>query len=210
MLFILFSMAIPAEISIESYTGDSLVNKSSGFTFFDDKLNFYLKIEKPIFQKFFYFGDTLLLFYPEVNKAFYFPNYNPMNLPISQILVGNQKDFDLSRLGFRFLLKKKCGDTICTHWILEKDRFRLDAHLKILDGKLQEVLFKEGEKIVIRTIYEDYVRKETFRIPSKVVSYSYFSNSQTKEIVRLSNIKFVPSYPDSLKNFQLPEEVEIQ
>lgn len=210
MLFILFAITVPAEISIESYKGDSLINKSSGITFFDDKLNFYLKIEEPIFQRFFYFKDTLLLYYPEENKAFCFPKYNPMNLPVSQIIVGSREDFELSQLGFRFLFKKQSGDTLFTNWVLEEKGVRLDAELKIVDGKLREFLLKREKEPVLKTIYEDYVEKEDFRIPTKVASYSYLSNPETKEIIRLSKVRFITVYPDSLKNFKLPEGVEVE
>lgn len=210
MLYLLLSMTVIAEVSIKAYIGDSLINESKGITIFDEKLNIYINIKKPIQQKFFYKGDTLILYYPNEGKAFYFSRYNPMNFSITQVVIGSRENFDLSLYGYRFLMKKKVADTLNTYWVPEKDKSGSMIHFKILEGRLKSIFVEKGDSILLKTEYKNYVSKDEWSVPSKIVSYSYISSPETKEYVELSNIKFISAFPESLRNIKLPEGIKIR
>jgi hypothetical protein len=214
MIHLLICVSISAEVRIESYVGESLESSVLGFTLFDEKQNMYLETEQPYHQIFFYLADTLILYYPEEKKAMFFSNYNPMNFLINRVAITNKGNFDISKYGFRFLLKEQIGDTLLEHWLFEKEKVFSKTYLKMKfhKGKLIEILLesKKGE-ILHKTEYDKYINVGGhINIPSVVSSYSYISDPVSKELLELSDIKFIESFPDSLKNIKLPSNIEIR
>jgi hypothetical protein len=214
MIHLLIFVCISAEVEINSYIGDSLDNSIVGFTFFDDKQNMYLETKQPYHQIFFYLADTLVLYYPEEEKAMFFSNYDPMSFIIKQVIIASSKNFDLSKYGFRFLLREKTGDTLNYHWLLNKGKASPETRLilKFYKEKLTEMILTDKDaKILHKTEYDEYIIKDSLiSLPLKVSSYSYLSNGITKEFLELSNAEFIESFPDSLKNISLPDDIEIR
>jgi len=214
MIHLLIFVCISAEVEIKSYIGDSLENNIEGFTFFDDKQNMYLETKQPYHQIFFYRADTLVLYYPEEEKAMFFSNYDPMRFIIKQVIIASKRNFDLSEYGFRFLLKEKTGDTLNYHWLFNKGKTNPETRLilKFYREKLIEMILTDKDaKILHKTEYDEYIIKDShISLPLKVSSYSYLSNAITKEFLELSNTEFVESFPDSLKNINLPDDIEIK
>jgi hypothetical protein len=72
-------------------------------------------------------------------------------------------------------------------------------------------LTDKDAKILHKTEYDEYIIKDSLiSLPLKVSSYSYLSNGVTKEFLELSNAEFIESFPDSLKNISLPDDIEIR
>jgi len=207
---IILSIALSAGISTKSYLGDSLVKSASGITYLDNEHNIFIEIERPLHQVFFFRADTLILYYPEDRKAFFFSHYNPMNLSVTQVFLGTQKNQDLTPYGFRFISREMIGDTTNTYWVIEKDKSGIRFHFRYYSGRLVQISLEKDDSILARTIYRNYTSNKSIRIPREILSFSYISRPQTKEILALSDIKILPSFPDSLKDIKIPEGVEVK
>lgn len=210
MAFIILSIALSANISTKSYIGDSLVKSASGLTYLDSKPNIYIEIKRPLHQKFFFRADTLILYYPEDKKAFFFSHYNPMNLTVTQVLLCNQKNKDLTPFGFRFISKEVNGDTMDTYWVIEKDKSGIRFHFRYCSDRLVQISLEKDDSILARTVYRNYITNKSISVPAEILSFSYISRPETKEMVTLSNIKILSSFPDSLKDIKIPEGMEVK
>lgn len=210
MLHIFLAMVISGNLTIESFTGDSMNNSISGFTVFDDKLNINLKIKGKINQEFIYAGDTMILYYPDEQKVLYFPHYNPMKFPVTHMILGSKSNFNLSSLGYRFLKKEKVKDTLNTYWVPEKNPGKIWLHLKIVKKRLKSIIIEKEGNILVKTLYEEYMEKGNFSIPTGVKSYSFLQKPVVKEYIKLSNIKFIAAFPESLKRTRIPSDAEVE
>jgi outer membrane lipoprotein-sorting protein len=172
-----------------------------------------LHVEDPVKQHMLIANDTLLIYYPEENRAFRFLGENPFVMPLLYAFIGFFKeDYGLPKAGYKLDKSERKGDTLVVFWTLPKAAE--DVLGKIAIGKTKEtVVFIEvrdkDDHLRMRTDFKDYRKYSRGYFPSTVLSEQYFDDNRISESINFTNPEFDVELPKELIDFEIPDSLKI-
>jgi outer membrane lipoprotein-sorting protein len=215
--FILFK-TFTAEFQRETIENNELLS-TKGSIFFYLPYNVLIDVNEPLNQIMKIDSNLMLIYYPEENKATKIKSNEPLTLPIiSPFFSATKNDFGLSLIGYSIKDYNMISDTLITKWINPNidDEKSLYFIIKSFNNSISEVaVYKSNSnKIIKRMIFNSYVSYVTINneisFPQELVIYDNEDSEQIVETITLKNIKIDIQLPDSVINFKIPSNAEVE
>ncbi len=190
-------------------------SKSGEFQYTKGVVHYDLRNKKLLFnitfpQKEFYVSEDTLIYKYQDNKLLSVQN-NPIKpeFSIFQFILNNDlSDFGLKNSSFSISNIEKSNGLIITKWAPPAiANFPIgNILISTKDKRLQSVLIynKKGE-LLSRQIYKDYSMINGVGIPSEILSVSYFGNSKSYQIMKITNPLVNEQGNDSDYDFKIEE-----
>lgn len=184
-----------------------------GNFWFFDKHRIILNVDHPLDQRMEIDGKVILIYYPGDKRAFRITCETPVLLPIVPGLVAALKpDGGLGGLGYEMWGYRSSADTVYSFWkhpSLQDDSNRCElAHV---DHSLVQVRLDMPEKQHETVIeYSDFVLVRDVRFPTSIFNRNVDGKTITTEWVYLGALEADLEIPDSIRQFRIPPEIEIE
>jgi outer membrane lipoprotein-sorting protein len=192
-------------------TGEEIVK---GKIYYQSPKRIILKATEPISQWMIFKDDTMLIYYPNEQKAFRFISKNPFSLPFFQALLGfTEEDYEFSKAGFKLARHELKQDTLLSYWDPpEKLRKILgNTIIGLVNDKLVVIEIHDAkDKILTKTTYSNHFRYGKNFLPLEITSVTYQKNSNIVEKVVYTNPQFNVPLPQDVVNFKIPANAEIK
>ena len=166
-------------------------------------------IDTPLKQIITYSYDTMIVYYPDKNKAFKIKSLENV-LQQNRIATDPEESIKmLKKAGYIFLKKETRNDTIISYWTHEK----MQTTIKILydnKGRVFEITVKnpDGKTLYSTKTFGYAVLSDSIFFPEKIVT----TTPVDTEVFMFDKIRIVPldALPGIIKNPVLPEDVDVE
>jgi len=185
-----------------------------GTVYYEAPRRIWVRIAEPVNQTMAITDGGMLIYYPDVRRAFRIISNSPPSLPFLQIFVGATKpDMGLSEARFRLSESQVKGDTLLTHW-RPPDRANKtigNATLAIVRDRFVSIDMRDasGNSLMKATCSEHLKHGATY-FPMRLVIESREQDGLTVEEIEYSNPVFDEPLPSSITGFTLPDDVEVK
>ncbi len=159
-------------------------------------------------------GHTILVYYPDEEKAFRISSRDPAVLPFFEAFLGVSQGISvLSDLGFELYKNELKEGILTTYWTPPQslaDRLghfvlRMEKN-KIISTELRD---KDG-KTVVSTVFEDHVKHGSIFFPMVVTTTRFQETGNAIEKVTYDNPVFDEPLPPGIVDFQIPRNVQVK
>ena len=227
VLLVTFSLVLVANTSVSAQEIQTLVlgfsrtviesatiNRTGGQLAFKAPDEVYIHVQDPIEQWMVFYTNKILIYYPKDRTAFELASGYSSNVPFFEAFIGSIKeDYGLSDLGFSIADHKIKNDTLTTMWRPDERVSRLIGNF-ILSYYDNKIIFTEAKdtagKTITKVYYSNHIDYKNRYFPLDVKIFSYQSNGMTIENINYKNPIFNAELPDVIKNFKVPDDVEIK
>ncbi len=173
-----------------------------------------LRVTEPISQWMVLEGKTMLIYYPNEQKAFQFSSENPFSLPFFQTFNGIGKDdLGLSEAGFKLVRHEVKENILLTYWQPPKQAKKVLGNT-IIGMRKDRLVFVEVQnargKRLVKTTYHNHFQYGDRFFPLEVVSTHYQKNSSIVEKIVYANPQFNVVLPQEVLNFKVPLDIEVK
>lgn len=204
---------ISAQFIRTAQRGNAAPERTEGNVYLDAKGTIWIRVLRPVDQWVIVDKNTMLLYYPNEQKAFRFTRSSPFALPLYQSFFALSDDpADLSRYGFFLTGSRTSGDTLISSWTgpgtssdggvvyvaLSRDRL---AYIEVRDSQ---------GNITTKTEYSEYFRKGRRAFPLRINSMQVLSGTRTEDRMEYSALKFNEQFPKEVASFSIPSTVVIR
>ncbi len=173
-----------------------------------------LQVSYPLRQWMEWQGQSLLIYYPQDNKAIRFMADMPWQLPFFQPFLSGEPFFNhLEKIGFSLQRTDEVGDTLISYWApknpqkIHKGTFvlKMDQH------RLYATDFHDKKrKLWYRTRYDHFFVYGKTHIPLKMYSCYQSNDERREELILFANPVINQMIPPEVMNFSLPEGTKIE
>lgn len=173
-----------------------------------------LKVTEPVYQWMVLERNTMLIYYPNEQKAFRFSSENPFSLPFFQAFVGVLKDdFGLSEAGFTLARNEMKEDTLLTYWKPPKQAKNIlgNTMIGLARDRLVFVEVQDAKgKTLVKTTYRNHFQYGEVFFPLEIASVQYQGSSSIIEEVTYANPQFNVTLPQEIVDFRIPLGIEVK
>jgi len=171
---------------------------------------FFLSVHSPLNQIIISRGDTTLVYFPDVRKAFQSLVKNPFDPELAGSLFQAQRGWDLRGIGYTLSKEEAEGDTILRHWVPQQRAAVGAVAVREWKGRVVGVEVFDGDgRRMVETRYLRFLQSGELSIPTRIVSISLADGDTLSETIRYRRLRVNEEVPDSILNYRLPEDVEI-
>jgi outer membrane lipoprotein-sorting protein len=185
----------------------------SGVIYYQAPTKIFLKVKNPICQWMSLEGNTMLIYYPDEQRAFRFHSEIPFTLPFFQAFLGmDDNGWGLSKAGFRLSHNQVSGDTLITYWEPPKAAEKTMGNF-IIGFEKEKLLFMKIEDakghIVAKTSFQNHHQYGSTYLPMKTVSVKHEKDRSYVEKVVYSDPKLNVALPPEVLTFEIPSDTDI-
>jgi outer membrane lipoprotein-sorting protein len=183
--------------------------------FFYSPEKIWLRITSPIVQYMDVTENSLIIYYPLSRKAFSISCDKGIAPPfISPFLGSLQKDFGLSKYGYRLDKYETRKDTIVSYWS-PPPKTEIEMGQAIIKTKNDNIVcvitlnpYKQTE---IRVVLENFAHATgKLFFPQIIHTIKNISGEKVNERTSLANLSFNTTIPDSILHFQVPDDAVVE
>lgn len=179
-----------------------------------DKKAFYFHVTYPVNQVITYDRDSMIIFYPEEDKAFIIASKEGKKGLDMGVTDVTAKKLDLKALGFTVAKTSREGASIVEKWVPGKAQLALVKEITVVKGKgarleKMEMVSRKGE-IIMRVINGDYFEVEGKQVPGYTESYSGLGKYPITEKMRMKNMTRSAKLPPLFADFKIPETAQVE
>lgn len=172
-----------------------------------------IHVSDPIEQYFRVDSTSVVIYYPDEERALRLPAANTLTFPFFHALISIQdSDLNLSHLGFGIASSGFSGDSLIVRW---EPPTALAANIGAIvmayhSDRLVSLDFIDPKgNLLQRTTYSDYIVYKEDAFPLSIMSTSYGLQS-AYERMDFESPRFDLVLPDSIVSFEIPPDIEIE
>lgn len=204
-------------ISVEftrTITRNSSHETVKGYMYYQAPDKVMIKVVDPVKQWLVYQGMSMLIYYPDENRAFKFTSENPFEVPFFQAFASVvREDFGLSEAGFTLFQNEMRGDTLVTYWKPPQQTKEVlgNTITGLAKDKLVfvEVQDTKGKALITTTYRNHFKFGETF-FPLEVESVRHQESDSVVEKMVYSHPQFDVALPQEVIDFKIPPDAEVR
>ena len=185
-----------------------------GTLYFHADHGIVIEVTIPVHQWLISQNKSLVIYYPDDKYAFIIPMQRAMTFSFFQAFMGSMsEDFGLTQLGYSLHHNTVQQDTLITDW-MPPEQLVSDAGMFTLknlgDRIIQAELQDTAGNVISSSYFSDHVQHKTYYFPCDIKTYRYTDADTSFEHIVFMKPQFNMNIPDSIVNFKLPPDVEIQ
>jgi outer membrane lipoprotein-sorting protein len=173
-----------------------------------------LKVVNPVDQWMIFEDKTLLIYYPESNRAFRIDSKNPFILPFFQFLFDvTNEDFGLSARGFQFVRHEKQQLDLISYWAPPKELAPLIGEVVLThrNNALMKVQTKDPKGATFsEIIYGQHISLQGVNFPMQIKITTFAKNSITQETISLRDFQINQDVPAEIRGFRVPPDATVK
>ncbi|MEJ2567873.1 MAG: hypothetical protein P8Z50_03210 [candidate division WOR-3 bacterium] len=171
-------------------------------------------VDEPVCQWLSFENNSIKIYYPEDSIAFKLISSYPVSFSFFNTFLNVMKeDFGLCDIGYILSEHKIKGDTLITFWRPSKRLSKTIENLKLvyINNKIIscEVKRTDGE-FMLKSFYREHFNYREYYFPMEISTTIFMDGDTIFETILYKNPVFNGSLPEEVKNFKIPEGIEIE
>ncbi len=209
--FSIFTLIFDFERQV--FTPDS-VHNTQGTLYFKQDERSLINICVPIKQIMIFNENEWTVYYPKQKQAYVFER-GYFRVPFVDILLASFKeDFGLINAGFQLLHSTVKQDTLYSVWQTHKMGSPIRVQLEQWDQVYTKFKLIKNDTVRINTTFDRFYQLNGKYMPQSIVSKILTIRNDeflyNTEVLTISNMLVNESIPDSILNFDLPNNCQIK
>jgi outer membrane lipoprotein-sorting protein len=171
-------------------------------------------IKKPLRQLISFEKNDVTIYYPDNSIAFRFVSSNPVSFSFFETFINVIKeDFGLCDRGYTLKNHQTKKDTLITYWNPPPVLLNTASELQLVYVK-NKIIYSElkdkNGKTFLEAEYKNHINYGDYYFPREINTKLTAEQYSILEKITYNNIIFNDTLPEEIKNFEIPEGVEIE
>jgi outer membrane lipoprotein-sorting protein len=190
---------------------------TEGLIYYQAPARVFVEIRKPLKQIIDINEHVMIVYHVDRKKAFRFTSEKVIPPAFVMSLLNSMKpDYGLSEAGYKLVKHEKRAHLLRTYWLPPQPKQKLLRELILdIDGDklVYAKMVSHDGKTVTHTDYQNHLKSEQFQLPTQIHTQTVIqkeSKTIHDEWIYYSHVNINGILPESVLNFNLPEDVVIK